>query len=252
MRKVNLIILALILGVFVFSCKPKDETNPKIFLNGDSLTRVVLQTYYDDEGAYADDNFDGPDITSTISIVYDIPGIPSEITDWKNLEGWTNKTGIYSVTYSVTDKAGHTTTLDRVVDIYNQAEKYAVNYSVDKSSDNQMTNDYTGVSMTVSTDSKVNNRIVFPKLSKISGLKIFGNIRDSVTTTSNKKYIDIPYQEKVGIMENGDTCTFIILGVTDESYFIDTTFFFKFRIKYQIDIQGTPQNDIVTEIYTKI
>ncbi len=269
MRKVNLIILIFTLGLFIFSCKPKDETNPKIFLNGDNPKRVILQSYYDDDGAYADDNFDGSDITSTMSVVYDIPGMPDGITDWKNLEGVTSNAGTYTVTYTVTDKAENITSLDRIVTVYNQSERFAVDYYVDKSSLNELNSsslDYTGVAMSVSPDSKVNNRILFPKLSQISGLKVYGNIRDSIIVTVPdtvwRKFIDIPYQEMEGTMSNGNIYDFHIEGCSNldgnpnnDSYFTETFFFYKFIIKYTIDRLGgggQDLNDEVIEVYTKI
>lgn len=264
MKKFNVFFILFALLVIGLSCKRKDQTPPKIFITGDSIQRVIVESYYKDKGATADDNFDGAEIGSRISIVYDIAGLPSGITDWKNLEGWTNKTGEYTVTYSVTDDAGFTTSKDRKVEVYNQADKFAVDYYAKKTSANPispMTSDYSGISMSVTTDSKKNNRMLLPKLSKISGLKIYGDIRDSVIWTGTdsiiRKYIHIPAQGKTGTMDNGNTYYFDVQGVPGQSYFIDTLFFYKFRVSYNIDRYESEggnwmNSDDAVEVYEKI
>jgi len=90
-------------------------------------------------------------------------------------------------------------------------------------------------------------------------LKVYGNLRDTIIQTIPdtvwRKYIDIPYQTMEGVMTNGNTYDFNIQGVQGQRYFIDTVFFYKFRINYTIDrTGGGGQNlsDQVVEVYAKI
>lgn len=265
MKKFNVFFILFALLVIGLSCKRKDQTPPKIFITGDSIQRVIVESYYKDKGATADDNFDGAEIGSRISIVYDVAGLPSGITDWKNLEGWTNKTGEYTVTYSVTDDAGFTTSKDRKVEVYNQADKFAVDYYAKKTSSNEIGGscpDYTNEPMSISSDSKTNDRFWLPKVSKISGLKIYGDIRDSAivsgTDTIIRKYIHIPAQTGSGkVPSTGNTFYFEVQGEPGQSYFIDTLFFYKFRVSYNIDRYESEggnwlNSDDAVEVYEKI
>jgi len=90
--------------LFTNSCK-KDNTPPVITILGNNPYTYCIQLPetppYADEGATALDDEDG-DITSEISTSSDVN---------------VNAPGIYSVTYSVKDKAGNQTTATREVNV---------------------------------------------------------------------------------------------------------------------------------------
>ena len=78
-----------------------DGEKPLITLNGEEKVFVLLNGYYNEEGAKASDNLDG-DLTSSIKIENNI-----------NLK----KEGTYYVTYSVTDSNGNTSIIKREVNV---------------------------------------------------------------------------------------------------------------------------------------
>ena len=99
------------------SCVPKDEDTtiakitiqekavdnpPEITLNGDNPMKVEVGDAWKDPGATASDDVDG-DLTAQIKVSGDKVD--------------PDKLGTYKVTYSVTDSAGHTTTVDRTVNV---------------------------------------------------------------------------------------------------------------------------------------
>ncbi len=79
-----------------------DDVKPKVSIKGNSLMYVKSGTTYSDPGYTATDNVDG-DITSKVKVT----GLPNM-----------SKSGIYVVTYSVTDSAGNTTSATRKVAVY--------------------------------------------------------------------------------------------------------------------------------------
>ncbi len=79
-----------------------DDKPPVISLGGSSLVYVKSGTEYSEIGYSANDNIDG-DLTSKVKIT----GLPDM-----------SKSGIYVVTYSVTDSAGNTTYATRKVAVY--------------------------------------------------------------------------------------------------------------------------------------
>lgn len=78
-----------------------DVTPPVITLNGNVTVIIYLDDVYEDAGAKAIDDVDG-DISSEIEVVSDVDN---------------TKIGEYTVTYTVVDKAEHTTTATRNVNV---------------------------------------------------------------------------------------------------------------------------------------
>ena len=84
----------------------KDEENPQIWLNGDSIVSIALHSTYQEEGASAKDNCDG-DITERVQISGSVD---------------TSKTGEYKITYEVSDSKGNTSQVIRTIYVYQQNE----------------------------------------------------------------------------------------------------------------------------------
>ncbi|EGW53319.1 beta strand repeat-containing protein [Candidatus Endoriftia persephonae] len=82
----------------------KDLTGPVITLNGDNPQTVSVGATYSDPGATAIDNVDG-DLSGSITASGSVN---------------TAVAGIYTLTYSVTDAAGNSSTLDRTVVVADQ------------------------------------------------------------------------------------------------------------------------------------
>lgn len=78
-----------------------DKTKPDITIIGENELSINLGTVYKDQGAKAMDNVDG-DITSKIKVTGSVD---------------TKKEGVYTITYTVTDKAGNTDTKTRKVTV---------------------------------------------------------------------------------------------------------------------------------------
>lgn len=87
--------------------KTADTTKPVLTLKGKETITIELGSKYEDPGATATDNEDG-DITS--KIVIDISKVD------------TTKTGTYTVTYTVSDSSGNTTTKTRKVKVVEKIE----------------------------------------------------------------------------------------------------------------------------------
>ncbi len=84
-----------------------DTTAPKIALNGSNPTYVQMGTTYADAGVTATDACDG-DLSRLVTVTNPVDS---------------SKTGIYKVSYSITDAAGNTATATRTVYVYQkQAE----------------------------------------------------------------------------------------------------------------------------------
>ena len=230
MKKISFILVAVtIAGLFSFTgCKQKDTTPPKIFLSVTDPDSTILNAYYNIPNATADDNFDGAALTSKISITHNIP---MDNEDAITHSGYTKliseNMNDYVITYKVTDDAGLETSRQLHVVVYNEFIRFATYYQVKREGDEYIgTNyDYTdGKTAYLSSDKKTNWRFYFPKLSDISGLKIYGDVHisnDSMPT------ITIPLQEKARIELNqttlqNDTFLYVVNGLTDQCYFTDT------------------------------
>jgi hypothetical protein len=254
MKKYTYLIFGIIL-IAAASCSKKDTSAPMIFLEGETDPyRVVVGSWFEDPGITANDNVDGSSIISKVTLTHDIPGLPSEATTITELEGFLTRTGEYSITYTVTDEAGNVGTATRTVEVYNEAEKYAIDYYYTKTSDHAVISpDVTeseGVTMTLDYDTRENWRIKFSKLSNLSGINAYGDITKNTTNPNNVKYeIEIPYQEfTVGNYNYRVRGTGLGL-ITD-------TLFYTIEISYQIDrdntVSGGSTTDFVDERYVRI
>ncbi|WP_038863154.1 DUF5011 domain-containing protein, partial [Vibrio campbellii] len=85
----------------------KDETPPVITLVGSKSITVYLNDKFEDPGFTATDNVDG-DISKRVKVSYDKP------ID-------TDTVGTYTITYTVTDKAGNKAVVSRKVTVRSKA-----------------------------------------------------------------------------------------------------------------------------------
>ncbi len=184
--------LLLLLIPFVFySCKTKDKTPPQIFLDGDNPMYVTLGDTYEEPGATADDNFDGAGISSKIESTYDIPNNSSSTTG----DCVTKKHGDWTVTYTVTDKAGNSASATRTVKVRNEAYIYAISefgfacvYNYSKIGDVNIMPNFSNQPVSLDFDERINNRIYFTKLAGKSGLRIYADIENDTDITINDQY----------------------------------------------------------------
>jgi hypothetical protein len=95
----------------LFGNYANDTTAPTISLTGSSTINLTVGDTFTDPGATATDNVDG-DLTSSIAV--------SGIVD-------TSTAGTYVVTYSVSDAAGNTSTVDRTIVVNTAYSTYTIN-----------------------------------------------------------------------------------------------------------------------------
>ncbi len=242
MKKISLILVAVtIAGLFSFTgCKQKDTTPPKIFLSATEPDSTILNAWFDIPTATADDNFDGVALTSKITITHNIPMTgENALTHSGYTKLASENMNDYVITYSVTDDAGNKTSRQLHVVVFNEFVKYATYYQVKKTSQENITADYQytdGKTAYLSPDRKINWRFTFPKLSNISGLKIYGDVNDSL---SGMPTITIDKQEKSRIELNqqtsqNDTVLYVVMNNGNSSGFTDTVDF-RITINYHID-----------------
>ncbi|MBL0063973.1 MAG: DUF5011 domain-containing protein [Bacteroidetes bacterium] len=99
--------------IFLTGCsKNEDTTAPSITLSGDQTMTVSLPATANGNSAYSEPGFSATDdedgtITSSVTV--------SGTVDM-------NRKGSYTLTYTVADKAGNSTSVNRVVNVVNDAE----------------------------------------------------------------------------------------------------------------------------------
>ena len=146
-----------IVSVIVTGCSKDDSSAPTISLTGSTDETVSLPTVAGNNATWTDAGFtatDDEDGTLTSSVI--VSGA-SDV----NL----NRKGIYTVTYSVSDKAGNSGSATRTIRVVNDVEVFAGAYNncTDTSS---IVNNYNA---TVITSDTVNNLV------KINNFGAFGN-----------------------------------------------------------------------------
>ncbi len=280
MKKIAL--LAGVLALFLSSCKMNDEVPPQIyFLVGNPDTAIVGEPYnipMPPKGVSCDDNFDGKEVEKNLKYTHDIP--VSSVSGTMIIP---KLTGNYHIYYTLQDDAGNKTDKTLNVVVYNQAQKFCTWYRMKRTSQEHINPDfdiYDNVFTKLVASDSVNNRIIFPKLSNIENLRVYGNITHGDTTL----LVNIPMQEvplvETNMHVNGtdttytsDTLLYVIRNTSaGSSYFADTVNF-KIILKYDINrykktTQGNAdyistddtygiywkndQQDQCTETYTKM
>ena len=107
--------------VTVLAAPPADTTPPVISITGSASITITEGDNYTDAGATATDDVSG-DLTSSI--------VTTNPVD-------TSIPGTYTITYTVTDAAGNTTSVGRIVTVLAapSAEKYTINVTASNASD---------------------------------------------------------------------------------------------------------------------
>jgi len=140
MKQTKILIAALALAGSVFtSCKKDDTTAPSITLYGDKNITLDLHQPYTEAGATAHDSKDG-DLSSQVVIT----GAPD-----------INNAGVYTVHYSVSDKAGNSGDESRTVTVRHSPSTIAGTYAVKDSCGNSSTSYVEIVSVNGDTRLKV-------------------------------------------------------------------------------------------------
>jgi len=182
-------------SMLLTSCK-SDETAPAVTINGGTAKNVVLNASLTDPGATASDEKDG-DVSASITSDY-LTAVNKD------------KTGTYTVTYSVSDEAGNTGSATLSVTVKNDAEPWAGSYTV---------TDVIGVNppdtypQVVAVSETINNRVTFNKFGDYTGATgIFSNV------TGND--ITLPTQTATSVGSPPTTRTFAGTGAKNSVGFV--------------------------------
>lgn len=202
--------VAMIAGVVSFSsCKKEDTTAPVITVAGgaaqsQSLPSTAGAGTFTNPTATATDDEDG-DLSSSITVSGTVDA---------------NTKGSYTLTYTVTDAAGNTASQDVVIDIVNDAEMFAGNYSVHDTVPTLAAFNY---NQTVVTDSYVNNKIHF---THTDGFAFYQN-NTGIYATISGSTVTLPSQTAGPIGTDNSTHQFSGNGVV-----LSTSAPVKFNITY--------------------
>lgn len=109
----HLLGMALMAALLVVGCKKEDAAAPTVSLNGAATMEIVHGTTFTDPGATANDETDG-DLTSAITVSGSVN---------------TSMAGSYTLTYTATDEAGNTASVDRMVEVVFNRDSYVDSYS---------------------------------------------------------------------------------------------------------------------------
>ncbi|MCF8330942.1 MAG: DUF5011 domain-containing protein [Bacteroidales bacterium] len=112
-KHISILVIGLISAIAFRQCNTPDTTPPELTLSGQDTLFLVLNQAFNDPGATAYDEEEG-DISNSILVTTRLNP---------------DKTGIYKVYYTVTDKGGNKAQEVRYVVVYNEAEKYAAVYN---------------------------------------------------------------------------------------------------------------------------
>jgi hypothetical protein len=239
MKKIFLLVVAA--AAMLSSCKQEDTGAPQIYFKVTNPDTAIVGEQYEiptpaNNKVVVDDNVDGSSVADNLTYVHNIPVenaagniiIPSTI-------------GNYSIKYSVKDQAGNESEKELKVVVYNEATPYATWYRVTKSSNESISSDYVeydNVFVKLEQDAHINMRLIFPKLSNIEGLTIYGDLVQGDNDTT--LMVNIPSQEipVVTFDTSGapvDTFLYVIRNTSaGSSYFMDLDHY-KIRLKYDIN-----------------
>jgi len=215
--------------IFLTGCsKDEDTTAPSITLSGDQTLTVSLPATANGNSAYSEPGFSATDdedgtITSSVTV--------SGTVDM-------NRKGSYTLTYTVADKAGNSTSVNRVVNVVNDAEVFAGAYN--NSVDTCIATGPSAFNATVSTSDTINNLV------KINNFGAFGttiNVWATISGSTTGASISVASNQSLGtnayISNVFSTDCFVLSGASPTS----------FRIKYGWN-DGT-NSDVCTSYYIR-
>jgi hypothetical protein len=174
---ISMIILSTII---IFSCKKEkdavltsesiDTVPPIIILKCANPYQVVLNAQFFEPGAIAFDVVNGDTFPCTVHISNNTPLIANT----------TISSGSWIETYTASDSAGNTSSLERTVIVENSMQPFVGNFIFDKHGDEYLLNGvdsaFNNQPVTVVTDNHKNNRIWFPSIAGIAGLQIHADV----------------------------------------------------------------------------
>jgi hypothetical protein len=187
--------VAMIAGVVSFSsCKKDDTTAPTITVTGGNAQTISLNGTWSNPSATAADDVDG-DLSASVTVGGDVVN--------------PNQTGVYNVTYTVSDAAGNTATETVAVTVQNDAQAFAGTYTVHDSVPLLPAFNY---NIVVTVSSTVNNRIHFANAAPaMEGFAYYENnngIYASVAGSSVGSIVTLPSQTTGQIGTNNHVHTF--------------------------------------------
>ena len=216
------IFFQLLFILIISSCSKDDTTAPVIKLIGSSVDVVPYKSVsaYVDPGVTATDETDG-DITTNV--------VDSGSVD-------VNTIGTYYLKYSITDKAGNTSSIKRVVIVD------ATSLFVGTFNHIDVINGITSPTLidTLSASSTTRNKIIFKRFSGFSNAAIFATLQGTNVTIPSQTYYcgDFPTDTVRTFASNSIASTFTVNGSSSSMI-----------INYNI-IQGL-DTIICSSIYTK-
>lgn len=176
---------ALLGFVFMTGCSKDDTVAPTLSLTGDANLTYSLPASGTAAGTWTDPGFTAnDDQDGSVSSQVTVSGANAV-----NL----GRKGVYTVTYSVSDKAGNTTSATRTINVVNDAEIFAGTYA--NSVDSCTTTPSSQFSATLATSDTIN------RLVKISNFGAYGNtisIWATITGSSSGSAVNIDNNQSLG------------------------------------------------------
>jgi PKD repeat protein len=165
-----------------------DIVPPVITLIGANPTNIILGTTYTDAGAAANDDVDG-DLTSSIVCFNNVNNALK---------------GSYIVNYSVSDAAGNSASINRTVNVKNEADAWDGSYNASDDWNSDGTIDYTWTE-TITSSSTVNNEPVFTRFADYTGCSLKIDISGSSVSYPGSQTINcgVPAQNRTFTITSG-------------------------------------------------
>ena len=217
--------------IFLTGCsKTEDTTAPSITLSGDQTLTVSLPATANGNSAYAEPGFSATDdedgtITSSVTV--------SGTVDM-------NRKGSYTLTYTVADKAGNSTSVNRVVNVINDAEIFAGTYANSVDTSLASGSGQISPSPIVTTSDTINNLV---KINNFGGFGDIVNVWAKINGTAAGSTISVDLNQSL----SGNV--FISNVYSNETFVISGSPSTSFKIKYSWS-DGTA-SDVSTSYYIR-